>query len=69
MNRYFDAGHVVVLWTARGWDEYKMTERWLSDHGFRYTQLLMGKPIGNLVIDDRAKRFVGWDRDYLRDED
>ncbi len=65
VNRYVDEGHTVVLWTGRGWDEYLMTKKWLDDHGFRYAQLLMGKPIVNLFIDDRARQFRGWDVDYL----
>jgi len=24
----------------------------------------MGKPIANLIIDDRARQFTGWDKDY-----
>lgn len=60
-----DAGHTVVIWTARGWHEYVATKTWLDTHGFRYAQLLMGKPIANIIIDDRARRFVGWDTDYL----
>lgn len=65
VNSFVDAGHVVVFWTGRGWDQYRVTKKWLDDHGFRYAQLLMGKPIANLVIDDRARRFEGWDKDYL----
>jgi hypothetical protein len=30
-----------------------------------YDQILMGKPIANLIIDDRARQFVGWDKDYV----
>ncbi|MGH6690324.1 MAG: hypothetical protein ACREF4_06570 [Gammaproteobacteria bacterium] len=37
----------------------------LDDHGFKYTQILMGKPIANLIIDDCARRFEGRDKDYL----
>ena len=65
VNRFVDQGHTVVLWTGRGWDEYPMTKKWLDDHGFRYAQILMGKPIANLIIDDRSRRFTGWDVDYL----
>jgi histidinol phosphatase-like enzyme len=65
VNRYVEAGHVVVLWTGRGWDQYRVTETWLAKHGFKYSQLLMGKPIANLIIDDRARQFAGWDKDYL----
>jgi hydroxymethylpyrimidine pyrophosphatase-like HAD family hydrolase len=65
VNRMADQGHVVVLWTGRGWDEYVGTKKWLDDHGFKYAQLLMGKPIANLIIDDRARQFTGWDKDYV----
>ena len=65
VNRLMDDGHVVVLWTGRGWDEYLATEKWLKDHAFRYAQLLMGKPIANLIIDDRARQFAGWDKYYV----
>ena len=65
VNGYVEAGHTVVLWTGRGWDQYRVTKRWLDEHGFKYAQLLMGKPIANLIIDDRARRFTGWDTDYL----
>ena len=58
-------GHVVVLWTARGWTEYKLTKSWLDKHGFEYDQIMMGKPIAHVWIDDRAKEFKGWDRDYI----
>ena len=65
VNRLIDEGHTVILWTGRGWDQYRVTKHWLEEHGFRYDQLLMGKPIANLIIDDRARRFVGWDQDYV----
>ena len=65
VNKYFEDGHIVVLWTGRGWDQYKTTKKWLDDHGFKYCQLLMGKPIANMIIDDRARQFTGWDKDYL----
>ena len=65
VNSYKAAGHVVVFWTGRGWDQYRVTKSWLDTHGFNYDQLLMGRPIANLIIDDRARQFQGWDKDYL----
>jgi len=65
LNRIFDAGNTVVIWTARGWEQYRMTEDWLRRHGFKYHQILMGKPIATVFIDDRGRRFEGWDKDYL----
>lgn len=66
VNRMVDQGHTVVIWTGRGWGQYKLTEKWLKDNGFKCDQILMGKPIANLIIDDRARRFEGWDKDYLK---
>jgi ribonucleotide monophosphatase NagD (HAD superfamily) len=54
------AGHTVVVYTARGWGEYKVTKKWLDDHGFEYDGLHMGKPIADVWIDDRAVRFTNW---------
>jgi hypothetical protein len=65
VNSLKQAGHVVILWTGRGWDQYKITKHWLDEQGFLYDQILMGKPIANLIIDDRARQFVGWDKDYI----
>lgn len=65
VNRFVESGHVVIFWTGRGWEQYLVTKKWLDEHGFKYAQLLMGKPIANLVIDDRSRRFQGWDHDYI----
>jgi trehalose-6-phosphatase len=56
-----DAGHTIVVYTARGWAEYRYTKQWLDDNGFAYDGLHMGKPIADVWIDDRAIRHTGWD--------
>ena len=38
-----------------------MTEHWLKINEVKYHQLVMGKPQGDVWIDDRAIRFEGWD--------
>jgi hydroxymethylpyrimidine pyrophosphatase-like HAD family hydrolase len=58
-------GHTIVIWTARGWEQYRMSKDWLDRHGFCYDQILMGKPVADVFIDDRAQRFEGWKRNYL----
>jgi len=42
-----------------------MSKDWLDRHGFCYDQILMGKPVADVFIDDRAQRFEGWKRNYL----
>lgn len=58
VNRYFDDGHTVVYWTARGTetgiDWREVTEGQLRSWGVRYHQLMFGKPAFDLFIDDRA---------------
>ncbi|MFO0838873.1 MAG: hypothetical protein U1D55_10125 [Phycisphaerae bacterium] len=54
------AGHTIVIYTARGWQEYRMTKQWLDDHGMVYDGIHMGKPIAHVWIDDRALRFTNW---------
>ncbi len=54
------AGHTIVVYTARGWAEYKATRQWLDDHGMSYDALHMGKPIAHVWIDDRALQFRNW---------
>jgi len=67
VNRMYDEGHTIVIWTARGWEQYRLTKEWLDQNGFKYHQIIMGKPIASLFIDDRARRFRGWEEDYLND--
>ena len=49
-----DAGYRIILHTARSWSEYAQTEQWLHDHGIYYDALVMGKPVADIVVDDRS---------------
>ncbi|HEX4886524.1 MAG TPA: hypothetical protein VFV37_00625 [Luteibaculaceae bacterium] len=62
VNKYYEQGHTIIFYTARTWMEFEMTTDWLQKNGFKYHQLIMGKPIGDVWIDDRALRFEGWDK-------
>ena len=46
INRWFQDGHQICFFTARTEEHRELTEKWLSDKGFRYHSLLMGKPRG-----------------------
>jgi ribonucleotide monophosphatase NagD (HAD superfamily) len=65
-----DAGHTIVIYTARGWAEYNYTKAWLDQHDIPYDAIQMGKPIAQVWIDDRAIRFRDWQQALgeLRDE-
>lgn len=54
INELYDAGNTIIIYSARTWVEYEMTVDWLKRYGVKYHQLIMGKPIGDVWIDDRA---------------
>lgn len=54
INKLYDAGNTIIIYSARTWVEYEMTVDWLQRYGVKYHQLFMGKPIGDVWIDDRA---------------
>lgn len=57
VNSLHDAGNTIIIYSARTWVEYEMTVDWLSRYGVKYHQLFMGKPVGDVWIDDRAIQF------------
>ena len=54
-------GHIIILYSSRNWAEYEMTIDWLNKHKFPFDQLILGKPQGDIWIDDRALKFSSWD--------
>ncbi|MDO4228187.1 MAG: hypothetical protein Q4C98_00065 [Capnocytophaga sp.] len=61
VNALFEQGNTIIFYTARTWMEFEMTTNWLKNNGFKYHQLIMGKPIGDVWIDDRALQFTNWE--------
>lgn len=67
------AGHYIILQTARhmkttGGDVQKVIEKigqvtkeWLKKHGIPYDEIHFGKPYNQVLIDDRAFVFEGWE--------
>ena len=53
-NKLYDEGNTIIIFTARSWSEHKMTEYWLKENKVKYHQLICGKPIYNVFVDDRA---------------
>jgi ribonucleotide monophosphatase NagD (HAD superfamily) len=66
VNKIHAAGHTVIIWTARGWEQFRSTQDWLERHGVSYDVLLMGKPIVDVFVDDRAVRFESWPIDVTK---
>lgn len=64
VNRLFEEGNIIVMWTARGTvsgiDFRRMTELQLEAWGLKYHELKMGKPAYDLFIDDKNINSVDW---------
>ncbi len=66
VNKIYDEGHTVVFQTARGMGRsnnnvvwcykqfYDFTRRQLNDWGVKYDDLFLGKPSGDIYIDDKG---------------
>ena len=60
VNRLYDAGNEIVIWTARGalrgvtLAMATMTKRQLATWGVKFHQLRMDKPYFDTLVDDRA---------------
>ena len=60
VNQYYDEGHTVIYWTARGsgaprgqnW--FKVTQAQLFQWGAKFHELRMGKPVYDLLICDKS---------------
>ena len=54
VRRLTEAGHRVVLHTARWEEDRAVTMVWLAMHDVPYDKLVLGKPKADLYVDDRA---------------
>lgn len=56
-----DAGHYIVIYSARWEVDREVTELWLFVHGVPYDKLILGKPLADVYLDDRAMKFEDWE--------
>lgn len=64
INMWYDSGNIITFFTARTPDHEMLTRNWLVKNGFKYHNIIFGKPRGGNYhyIDDkniRATRFNG----------
>ncbi len=61
INQLYDAGHYIILYTARGFvtkiDWKQKTIDQLKRAGLKYHELYFGKPAADFYIDDRMTTF------------
>lgn len=55
VNKLYDGGHIIILYTGRGWDVFKETVNQLKVACVKYHSLVMGKPLGIYVDKDSIK--------------
>lgn len=57
LNKLYDAGHKIILFTARGYvtgiDWYQETEQQMQRWGVKYHELHLGKPAADVYVDDK----------------
>lgn len=62
LNRLFDAGNRIILFTARGYvtkiDWAEVTRRQLAEWGVRHHELHFGKPAADFYVDDKMLSLV-----------
>lgn len=65
VNKYYDEGHEIVYWTARGFqtgiDWFEITNNQLIEWGAKYHRLVMDKPAYDLFIDDKTINVRDWE--------
>lgn len=64
VNRLYDEGHDIIIFTARGMSEkdetsatlryWDLTETQLKHWGVKYHELIFGKPSGDIYVDDKG---------------
>lgn len=66
INNLYDEGHYIIVQTARGMGScdghiakaynkwYSITEEQLASWGLKYHELHLGKPHGDVYVDDKA---------------
>lgn len=76
INQLYEEGHTIIFLTARGMGRnnndpvlaieqfYSFTKQQLEEWGVKHHQLFLGKPSGDIYIDDRGIS----DEDFFRNE-
>jgi len=54
INKLYDEGHHIIIFTGRNSLEWQATRDWLLENNVKYHQLIMNKPFFDYYICDRA---------------
>lgn len=54
VNNLYHQGNRIIIYTARSWGEFAVTEKWLKEKNVHYDILMCGKPVYDIWVDDRC---------------
>jgi hypothetical protein len=60
INIFKKKGYKIILYSSRPWSQYDLTIKWLKKNKLRFDNLILGKPIGDIWIDDRSMTPNNW---------
>ena len=72
VNKWYDQGNIITFFTSRTEDLKEITVNWLNENGFKFHNIIFGKPRGGNYhwIDNsekiRATRFEGKFSDFVK---
>lgn len=74
IQNYKENGHYIILYTSRGMKTYNnsigritaingpILIEWLKKHNIPYDEIIFGKPLADIYIDDKAITFENWEK-------
>lgn len=54
VNEQYDAGHTIIVWTARPWDAANQTVARLTEWGVKWHGIRMEKGYADVYVDDKG---------------
>jgi len=64
VNKLYEDGHTIKIFTGRGsatgidWKEFTIKQ--LKSWGVKYHELIFGKPVADVFVDDKAINIKDW---------
>lgn len=56
INSLYEKGNQIIIYTGRHWNHLINTKKDLDYIGLKYHTLIMGKPVADFYVDDKAMR-------------
>jgi|LakMenE01Jun11ns_1017448.scaffolds.fasta_scaffold9371694_2 hypothetical protein len=60
INIFKKKKYKIIFYSSRPWSQYELTLKWLKKNKLKFDNLILGKPIGDLWIDDRSVVPKNW---------